>query len=329
MFENHPPARLRQYRNFQTEDPDQATEYIASQFRDLKIITNEPWYFRSMNTAQLDLISITESRVSGQEFTTVADDRFYIVVLYATGGQFYQSQGHRYFVPTGSGILMLPDAESRIKRTMALMTHIAIAAPAFNAECDRLAGRHLKSRLAITGIIDRESAVHRLTDTIITELDRQDSFFALSPVGGRELQLALIAAILQTTPNSALPIIGPSERGHSGPFWHRLRVRKAEEYMDGHLMDAVSPGMLASAAGVGVDALRASFRSYRNAKLKTVLKNKRLDAARDIFLREGHGVSIKEVMYRFVGWKSASQFTSDYVLRHGETPSQTQDKSRA
>ena len=100
-------------------------------------------------------------------------------------------------------------------------------------------------------------------------------------------------------------------------------VRKAEEYLRGHLREDVTIEELAQVAGVSCRSLFYGFRRWRDTTPMAYLKKLRLDVARET-LRSGArtGASVTDVATA-VGFYHLSRFSGEYKARFGEPPSAT------
>nr|WP_257022520.1 AraC family transcriptional regulator [Pigmentiphaga litoralis] len=98
-------------------------------------------------------------------------------------------------------------------------------------------------------------------------------------------------------------------------------VRRAEQYIEDHLLDAITLTDVAEYAGVSVSTLCHSFRRHRGSSLMCALRGLRLEGARKELLT-GNGRSIVDVAYEW-GFNHAGRFSISYRKRFGESPTQT------
>jgi AraC-like DNA-binding protein len=170
-----------------------------------------------------------------------------------------------------------------------------------------------------------------------------DRHFRLSDFGGTALSQLLQYLIAQATAgNSALDTLATTllihhlllnhsdamrsasfRRAETVPYY----VRRAEAFMINNFKEQVSLECLANHAGVSLRTLTAGFRRYCGASPLSMLREMRLERAREQ-LQNPHGGSVTEVALRF-GFSHLGRFASVYRARFGECPSTTLAGSRA
>lgn len=104
-------------------------------------------------------------------------------------------------------------------------------------------------------------------------------------------------------------------------------IRRAEAFMVENVTERVTLGRLADHAGVSVRTITSGFRRYRGDSPLSVLRDIRLERARDQLLN-ARACSVTEVALR-CGFAHFSRFASIYRARFGESPSATLAKLRA
>ena len=97
-------------------------------------------------------------------------------------------------------------------------------------------------------------------------------------------------------------------------------VRLAEEFMRAHIAQALTLADIAAAARVSIRTLSAGFQAWRGSSPMRVLRELRLDAARE-WLQRGE-VSVADAALR-CGFGHLGRFAAEYQRRFGEAPSQT------
>ena len=109
------PSRLRSYRRFETHDADEACVRLSQESRLFRHVIGGPEYHLRSYTAQMEPLSISSLwSPTPREAWTLADGRSYVVALWLQGSNDYRSNGRRFILGPGEGILMEPDAESHI-----------------------------------------------------------------------------------------------------------------------------------------------------------------------------------------------------------------------
>lgn len=113
------------------------------------------------------------------------------------------------------------------------------------------------------------------------------------------------------------------QRAQTVPYY----VRRAEAFMAKNFQERLSLECLAKHAGVSLRTLTAGFRRHCGASPLSMLRDIRLDRAREQ-LQDPQGSSVTDVAMRF-GFGHLGRFASVYRARFGECPSTTLAKSRA
>lgn len=104
------------------------------------------------------------------------------------------------------------------------------------------------------------------------------------------------------------------------------RVDKAERIMREHLSEPLSTEDLATELGVSLRSLQTAFSTIRGMPPRDVLRQMRLDHARELLLTAGEPPKVTEVALA-CGMAHFGRFSHAYRLRFGENPSQTRARS--
>lgn len=156
---------------------------------------------------------------------------------------------------------------------------------------------------------------------LCSELDRSGS--ALASEGKprlhaeRMLLATFIECLAQTAPEAAVatPDIGESQ------------ARRAEEWIDAHLTDAIGVEEIAGALGVGVRSLQRTFQRVRGRSPLEVLLQRRLERAREALLTATPGATVTTIAAEF-GFFELGRFARQYKGHFGESPSATLARRR-
>lgn len=98
------------------------------------------------------------------------------------------------------------------------------------------------------------------------------------------------------------------------PFY----IRRAENFMRGHLQEQLCVEDIAVHAGVSARTLHAGFRTYRAVSVMIYLRNLRLDRVHEELGRSQ--ISVTEAAIR-CGFSHLGRFAQDYKRRFGLSPS--------
>jgi transcriptional regulator GlxA family with amidase domain len=99
-------------------------------------------------------------------------------------------------------------------------------------------------------------------------------------------------------------------------------VRRAIDYMEAHLDEAISVADLVRETGVAGRTLFMHFKSFKGVSPMRYLRNARLRQVRQALLRAEPGASIADIATG-AGFTHMGRFSLEYRRRFGETPSQT------
>jgi AraC-like DNA-binding protein len=102
-------------------------------------------------------------------------------------------------------------------------------------------------------------------------------------------------------------------------------LARAEEFIAANLAEALTPTLIARAAGMSVRALHYAFRQNRARTPGEFVRERRLDRARDL-LADAASRTVTEVALD-CGFNHMGDFSAAYRRRFGETPSQTLRRS--
>jgi AraC-like DNA-binding protein len=99
-------------------------------------------------------------------------------------------------------------------------------------------------------------------------------------------------------------------------------VRRAIDYMDAHLDEAITVDDLVRETGVAGRTLFMNFKNFKGVSPMRYLRNARLRQVRQALLRAEPGASIADIAMS-AGFAHMGRFSVEYRRRFGETPSQT------
>ncbi len=97
-------------------------------------------------------------------------------------------------------------------------------------------------------------------------------------------------------------------------------VKRAEDYMQAHAEEPISLQILAREAGCSERALQEAFKSFRSMTPMNLLREIRLEKARQD-LRAGAD-TVTGIAFKW-GFSNPGRFAAQYATKFGETPSQT------
>ena len=164
-------------------------------------------------------------------------------------------------------------------------------------------------------------ALRRLVFFLAEECDADRP--AAPPLVLAELEQALMVSFLCNTQNNFSPVL----RGGllTGAPW---QVRRAEEYIAANWDQPITIEALAVATNVSARSLFHSFKKTRGYSPMILVKQIRLNRAKEMLSKPGPDTSVTDVAYA-CGFGNLGHFANDYFRRFGERPSDTLRLSRA
>ena len=110
-------------------------------------------------------------------------------------------------------------------------------------------------------------------------------------------------------------------RGHVPEVAPRA-VRRAREYIEAHLAEAISVNDIAAAVGLCVRSLQAAFLRHTGDTPMAYLRKRRLEAVHRELHAAPPGTTVTEVAMRY-GFGHLGRFAGSYARTFGESPSMT------
>lgn len=104
-------------------------------------------------------------------------------------------------------------------------------------------------------------------------------------------------------------------------------VRRAREFIDAHLEDAISVNDIAAAGGLCVRSLQAAFLRHTGDSPMAFLRERRLEAVQRELRTAPPGTTVTDVALRY-GFGHLGRFAKSYARKFGEPPSATLGAAR-
>lgn len=155
----------------------------------------------------------------------------------------------------------------------------------------------------------------RYSSFVWDELNRGGAFLQ-SSIATEEIEDSLWAMFLSAVQTSS-PRKGHTDVGYA------VYVKRAEEYIVGHLDSALRVADIASAAGVSVTTLNRAFRKHYGIGPKAFVKQRRLDRVRSELLTADPTSNTVTEIATMYGFCHLGQFAADYRREFHEAPSET------
>lgn len=254
---------------------------------------------------------------------------FYLLQIPIRGHEAVALAGQKVWSTPDTASMVSPQQDFRMRHgadTEKLFLRVDRAA--LERQFTRLYGQPLQGDLAFAPGIAMDTgpggSVRRLVHWLAGEAS-----------GGQLLEQALSAASVEDMVLTAL-IDGlphnqrPAPASATSVVSPRV-VRRAREFIEQHIDEALSVADIAAHAGVSARSLHLAFRKYHDTTPMAYLRELRLDRVRADLLRgdgwtaADHSVTATAVRW---GFTHLGQFAASYRQRFGELPSQTRLRVR-
>jgi AraC-like DNA-binding protein len=166
---------------------------------------------------------------------------------------------------------------------------------------------------AIDGRRGRGSEVLRLFRRMIEDLEEEVGW---DPRVCRHMVEALLSELLIAQPSNY------SDRLTASPAVTPDTVLRVEEFIEGHLGEAITLASLAEVAGISGSALEKAFRRHRGESPMKMLRRIRLERARESLRSAPSDATVTRIATAF-GFTHLGRFSVEYRKRFGESPSDT------
>jgi AraC-like DNA-binding protein len=160
------------------------------------------------------------------------------------------------------------------------------------------------------------ASLRRMTEFLLSELARPDSTFA-NPISAAPAEEFLLQSILMGLSNSRSALLH-RQNSAAAPG----NIRRAEEFIRSNAHEAITVESVARAASCSVRALQLGFRRFRNTTPLAVLRQARLQRARNEIMRSDGSLSVLGLAARH-GFGNPGRFSDMYRQAFGEYPSET------
>jgi AraC-like DNA-binding protein len=269
----------------------------------------------SVTHVALDFAGVARAEVADGRI-----DRQMIAVGRVTGGRCrIGSEGRD--VDTSGPFLFPPRFETRFARARWTVTAVGYIRARDHA---RRAVADDRLRLAFTGtaplsaaLAEQWLATQRYADEVLALLARG----ATAPLVEHALGEQVVAALLQTFPNTALGGLADADRDDRRGTTATLR--RATTFIDEHLAEPIGLAEVAAASGLSARGLQSAFRRQLGMAPMEYLRRARLAACRDELRTSDPADATVAVIARRWGFVHLGRFAQAYREHFGEPPSRT------
>lgn len=317
---------LERYPRFCTTDPDEAHQALSRMFRHHRMEVIGKTFHYSVHTAALDLISISSiCTPTPRDIYQESDARYCLVTLHRAGPSEHVINGRRFTVAPGQGIVRPGEAET-LTRARGMTEVIAVRIPTEDLEAEArllMGGRYPGIPFEIAGAFDGRGLVGRMIDNLVRELDDPAMGLDMEPdLTVQQIQLALITAVIQHTPNTYQELLQQKFSDEPGRI-----VREATQYMARHLHQHRDLGRLARALRVGERRLERAFKRYDREPPLTVWAEMAMDRAHWQIEHPTLTLTVAGVA-RAYGFDHEGRFAADYKNRFGRCPREALEEAK-
>lgn len=309
------PTALRKYRYFESTDVDDTRQRIAAVLQPHRLMPGpaRPGHSAYMNYARLDHVAFGSLGYAGAMSVEAGELGDYYLVILTLSGYADVSVGSRRLIAAQSqGVVVGPS--TRFGGT-------------FSGDCEQFFVRIDKqAMLAHSGLdhLQMEPTIDLSRPELAPWL-AQLRLLAGSPktvaLAQRDRRIAveierlLVMLLLAGQPHHS------QERAPTSVLLPRT-VRRAEAYIGEHACEPLTLSDIADAAGVPVRTLLHSFRRFRDVSPMQLVREARIERARDRLMRAGDADRVADIALS-CGFVNLGRFASVYRQKFGEAPSDT------
>jgi AraC-like DNA-binding protein len=247
----------------------------------------------------------------------------YILVQFSLAGTCHFAHGGTEFeLPAGHFVVLHPDKPFTVRlspgyKHLMLRLDRAALEVALGRQLGGLQRQPIEFAHVPVATDGRGRAFAALVETVCADFDHSDAVFNRPRVSPHTEDM-LMSVLLQTAQHNHTTLLH-RPRAESVPFY----VRRAEEFMRAHAPEPITFEDLVAAAGASSRSLHAGFRKHRGTTPMRMLKEYRLDLARQQLLASRSGDESVTTIAFNCGFLHLSRFAADYKARFNETPSET------
>ncbi|CAB3807007.1 hypothetical protein LMG28688_06463 [Paraburkholderia caffeinitolerans] len=312
------PALLRQYRYFESNDVDDTRQRIAAVLQPHRLMPGvaRAGHSAYMNHVRIDSLGFGTIGYAGAMGVDAGEiEDYYLAILSLSGYADVTVAGRRAIVGPTQGVIVGP--QMRFGGT-------------FSGDCEQFFVRiDKRAMLAHTGYDHLH--IEPLLDLTRPELApwlAQLRLLASSPetiaLAQRDRRVAveferlLVTMLLAGQPHHCQTRATPAAPAAFVP----RTVKRAKAYIDEHACEPITLANIAQAAGVPVRTLLDSFQRHSHASPMQMVREARLERARDLLLRARDTERVADIALG-CGFANLGRFANAYREKFGETPSAT------
>jgi AraC-like DNA-binding protein len=316
---------LAKFAVLRTRDPDELRERVAPLYAvsRLEAPGGKGGFRALLNHHQLQNVGLSYARYGAPVRATMSNTDFYAQGFGIRGRGEVVVEGRTFEVANNVGGTGGPGSTAHLSYDAGVEhVFIRIKPEALIKKLSALLGGPVASPIKLRGEYDRPAlaAQYRFLNFVISELDRSDG--GLPPLMMAEFEQALIVSYLCANLsnysgqlNGEQPAVAP---------W---QVRRAAEFIEANWDQPITIEALALITGTSARSLFASFRKSLGRSPMALVKQVRLQHAKEMLRLGGPGVSVTSVALD-CGFSNLGHFAKDYYASFGELPSNTLKRNK-
>lgn len=248
-------------------------------------------------------------------------ERFYMVELPQSGAVTLELGSQRLVNRPGFAAVISPTMPVRSAWSAdCAQLMLKISRSALEQHLSGLIGRALGQPLVFDPAIDLSSAggatLERFAGFMVDHFGSGDPLL-VQPAASQDLEHAFMSALLMAQPNSYSEVL--RKRSNSVAPRH---VRRAVEFIGNNLREDIGIEALVAVSGVSARALYAGFEKFVGMPPQALIKNMRLDRAREDLIAADASGSVAAIALRWQ-FSHFGRFSIEYRKRFGERPMDT------
>lgn len=242
---------------------------------------------------------------------------FVLVTTQLCGHSLIRTRGDE--VGGAAGLIVVDSPETPVTKRFSpdsWRLNLRIDRQAIERLFERLYERPLRGPMQFHPSIAQDSVLHERWLALLRLVASQSGAPVAPALLGPLEEMAMLLLLTEQPHNHAA-------LAHAAPPLPAPRhVRRAEEFMRGHLGEALTLARIAEASGTSIRSLTAGFRQFRQTTPMRWLHEQRLQAARDQLQQAASDASVSSIALH-CGFGHLGRFAGDYLRRFGESPSAT------
>ncbi len=284
-------------------------------------------FFANIQFRKLDDLTLSYAWFAPAMVITSTPTEPYYTLFFRLHGSSEYCVRRRMFITSASCGAFLPGMQPVQVRTKENW-HVfgTLFSPgAIQLELSHLLGRDTVRPLEFDPMVNFEHGAGRIVKRVLARLYEQarqnESEFAMSALGMRQIERSLITLVLEGLSHNYTKFVNGPER-KIAPW----QVRAVEEFIVANADQPLSLGDLAIIGGGSGRSLQYTFRRHRGCSPIEFLRRIRFERVRNELLHPIHSTTVTSAAVQW-GFLHLGRFAGEYRARFNESPSATVRRS--